>query len=197
VVAADQARMYGRTNSKFTFTVTGAPVNGEPVITCEAVATTPVGDYPIVVEPGTITSAGLVCVNSTLTVERAPLTVTAKSYSRNVGEQNPDFEVTYSAFKNREKAEDVILTQPSFECDATPESPAGEYEIRVFGAEAQNYDFTYVSGILTVIDPDGVRDLNLSTLNAKPSTLYDLSGRRVQQTPQRGVFIRDGKKVVK
>jgi hypothetical protein len=194
ITAADQQRIYGRNNSKFTFTVSGAPVNGEPAITCEAVATAPVGDYPIVVEAGSVTSSGLVCVNGTLTVEKAPLTVTAKSYTRNVGEQNPEFEVTYSAFKNREKAADVILVQPTIECDATPESPAGEYEIRVYGAEAQNYEFTYVNGTLTVIDPAGV-EATLTDSEKRAEKIYDLQGRRVKE-PQRGIYIRGNKKVI-
>ncbi|MBQ7494277.1 MAG: C10 family peptidase [Bacteroidaceae bacterium] len=202
VTAESASRVYGRTNSKLTYIVAGAPVNGEPTLTCEAVATTPVGDYPITVEAGGITSAGLQCVNGTLTVERAPLTVTAKSYTRNVGEPNPDFEVTYSAFKNREKADDVILVQPTLECDATSESPAGEYEIRVYGAEAQNYEFTYEPGILTVIDPDGVESLKFK-VESLAGAVYDLSGREIVNGKSvngklpRGVYIRDGKKIVK
>ena len=101
-----------------------------------------------------------------------------------------------------EKAADVVLIQPTLECDATPESPAGEYEIRVFGAEAQNYEFTYVPGILTVLPAeDAVRDL--SALHAQPSTIHDLSGREVVNSNSaarklnRGVYIIGGKKVVK
>ena len=154
-----------------------------------------VGTYDIVVAPGTITSEGLRCVNGTLTVEKATVTVTAKSYTRYETQPNPEFEVTYSSFKNREKAADVILVQPTLECDATPESPAGEYEIRVFGAEALNYEFNYVPGVLTVLPAnDAVR--NLPALNAKPSTLHDLSGRRLTTSPTKGVYLENGQKRV-
>ncbi|MBO4802807.1 MAG: C10 family peptidase [Bacteroidaceae bacterium] len=197
VTSQDQERIYGRANSKFTFEVTGAPINGDPALTCEADVTAPVGSYDIVVAPGTITSPGLQCVNGLLTVNPSPLTVTAKSYTRYEGEPNPEFECTYGSFKNREKAADVILVPPTMECDATPESPAGEYEIRIFGAEALNYEFNYVPGVLTVLpDKSAVRDL--STLNSKPSTLHDLSGRRVgKQNLKRGIYIIDGQKRVK
>lgn len=68
VTADDQERQQGRANRKFTFVVTGAPINGTPVLTCEATNTSPAGTYPINVLPGTITSEGLVCVAGTLTV---------------------------------------------------------------------------------------------------------------------------------
>ena len=68
VTADDQERQIGRANRKFTFVVTGAPINGTPVLTCEATTSSPAGTYPIMVEPGTITSEGLVCVAGTLSV---------------------------------------------------------------------------------------------------------------------------------
>ena len=191
VTADDASRIYGKTNSKFTYNVTGAPVNGEPTLTCTAEATTPVGDYEITVEPGTITTPALVTVSGKMTVERAPLNIIAKSYTRNKGEENPTFEVTYRSFKNREKA-DVLIQQPTIECDATPESPAGVYEIRVYGAEAQNYEITYENGTLTVLDPDGIQDIDADT--AQQAT-YDLQGRRVAK-PTRGLYIVGKKKQV-
>lgn len=194
VTAADQQRVYGRANSRLTFEVTGAPINGEPAVSCLADATTPVGEHPITVLPGTITSEGLVCVNGTLTVEPAELTVTAKSYTRNFHEENPVFEVTYKGLKNREKAEDILITPPTVECDATADSQPGTYEIRVFGAEAQNYVFVYEPGTLTILDVDAVRSISTA---AQPATIHDLTGRKVQRTTRRGVYVVDGQKVVR
>ncbi|MBR1593460.1 MAG: M6 family metalloprotease domain-containing protein [Alloprevotella sp.] len=45
-------------------------------------------------------------------------------------------------------------------------------------------------------DPDGISE-GLPLVNRHPSTIYDLQGRRLTREPQLGVFIRDGKKVVK
>ena len=192
VVTADSvARQYGRSNPKFTYDVVGAPVNGEPEFVVEAESNTPVGEYPIVVKAGGITTQGVEYKNGILTIEPALLTISAKSYSRNVGEANPEFEVNYPTFRNREKAEEVLLHEAVCECDATPDSPAGEYEIRVSGAEAQNYVFEYVSGTLTVIDPVGVRDIKGQSSR---DNWYDLSGRPVRNT-SRGIYINNGKKI--
>jgi len=193
VAAQASSRQYGRTNPKFTFELTGAPINGAPLLTVDAENTTPVGDYPIVVRPGTITTPRLQCQNGVMTIEPVPLTFTAKSYTRNIGEPNPEFEITYPTFRNREKAEEVLIHEPVAECDATPTSPAGEYEIRVSGAEARNYVFEYVSGTLTVVAPVGIQDI---TTDSSATELYDLSGRRIQQPNRRGLYLTRGKKAV-
>ena len=113
--------------------------------------TSPVGTYDIVVSRGTETNSNVTYVNGKLTIEPAPLTITAKSYSREEGEENPEFEVMYSGFKNNETSA-VLTKQPTVSCSATPESPAGVYEITVSGATAQNYDITHVNGSLTVTE---------------------------------------------
>ena len=154
--------------------------------------TAPVGTYPVTVEPGTVTSADLQFVEGTLTVTPAPVTVTAKSYIRNINEPNPEFEVIYSTLRNREKIEDVLTHEPVIECDATIDSPGGEYEIRVSGAEADNYEFVYVNGKLTINDPVGIHN---AKTDKNATELYDLGGRKVV-TPQRGVYIKDNHKVV-
>ena len=192
VTAEDASRLYGRSNPTFKYTVTGAPVNGAPVLTSDALATTPVGNYPIQVTAGGITTPDLLCVPGTLTIDKAVLTVKAKSYSRMMGEENPEFEITYSGFRNRETVE--VLTKPAIAtCEATPSSPAGDYEIVVSGAEAENYEFTYTPGVLTVEAPVGVRNINDDT----PATrdIYNLAGQRLTK-PVRGVNIIDKKKVI-
>lgn len=199
ITGANAARQYGRTLSTYGYTVSGAPINGEPVLTTETDATTVVGDYDILVAPGTVTSHNVQLVNGTLTVERAPITVTALSYTRAYGEENPTFEVKYSTLRNREKIADVLLKEPVIECDATKESYAGVYEIRVSGAEAQNYEFTYVAGKLTIEGgPDGIEAVDSKSVQADT---YDLNGRKVSDRQadkrqlQRGIYIRDKHKI--
>ena len=188
-------REYGRANPKTTFQVTGAPINGAPVFLFDfdTSVTAPVGEYPIVTNPGTITSPGLQCKNGVFLIKPAPATITATSFTRNFGEDNPEFTYTVGSLRNREKAEDILLAEPVIECDATPESPAGEYEIRVSGAEAQNYVFDYVPGTLTIINTVGVRDL---AGEQQSTTLYDLNGRPVvNRQAQKGVYINGNKKI--
>ena len=157
-----------------------------------SVATTPAGTYPIEVSTGSIVTKGVELRNGVFTVTKAPLTITAKSYTREQGQPNPTFELTYKTFRNKETAE-VFTKQPVITCDATPESPVGDYDIIVSGAEAQNYEFTYVNGKLTITASTGIAEVSNPTSHLSP--LYDMQGRKVK-TPQRGIYINNKKKVI-
>ena len=85
----------------------------------------------------------------TIDVDTAELTATADDKSRNFGEENPSFTITYSGFVNGDNAGD-INSAPSTSTYATADSPAGEYEIKVSGGSDDNYTFFYESGTLTV-----------------------------------------------
>ncbi|MBR1395374.1 MAG: leucine-rich repeat protein [Prevotella sp.] len=194
VVTGEASRVYGRSSTTFKMKVTGAPVDGEAAFECEAAGNSklPVGDYPITVLPGTITTANVTYREGVLTIEPAPVTITAKSYTRQVGEPNPAFEVTFSSFRNRE-TDTVLTVRPVVTCEATIDSPAGEYDIVPSGADALNYAFKYVSGKLTVVaNPDAIVSVEA---DGRLQTVYDLQGRRVA-TPRRGIYLRDRRKVV-
>ncbi len=196
VSARIATREYGRTNPTFVMAVMGAPVEGDAKFSCEAKSASPVGEYEIVVERGTVTTENVEFVPGVLNVTPAPLTITAKSYSRNIGEANPEFELEYTGLRNRETAATALTTQPTVTCAATAESPAGEYDIIVSDAEAPNYEITYVAGKLTVVDPVGINDTNMDSIDAN-APVYTLDGRRVDARHQRsGIYIRGGKKVV-
>lgn len=190
-------RNYGYSNTKLTYTVTGAPINGEPVLSCEVESASPVGEYPIAIEAGTITTSNVQLVAGIYTVKPAPLTVTAKSYTREIGEVNPQFEYEIKGFRNKETAE-VLIQLPVIECDATPDSPWGEYEIRVSGGQAQNYAFEYVNGTLTINPPVGVRDI--AGGKVANGRIYDLSGREVvngRTGKKKSIYIINGHRVVR
>ena len=182
-------RAYGDENPVFTFTVENGSIEGEPLIICEATKASPVGDYEIKIEKGTITNERLTLVSGTLTVEKAELIVKAKDAERMTGEENPTFEVEYEGWKNDEN-ETVLITKPTITCEATPESSAGTYDIVPAGGEAANYAFKYVNGTLNVIFYDAINALNAKNINAQR---YNLSGQRVNSN-YRGVVIVDGKK---
>ena len=150
------------------------------------------GQYPITVGVGTVTTPNAQIREGVFTVEPAKMTATATSYTREKGQPNPAFEVTYSAFRNRETAE-VFTQQPVATCDADEQSPAGTYEIRVAGGEAQNYIFTYVSGTLTITDATGIESVEESTPTVH--SYFDLQGRKVEK-PKKGLYIKNNKKVV-
>ena len=102
------------------------------------------------------------------TVNKAPLTVTAESFSVDYGETvaADDFWYSYSGFVNGED-EDVLTELPVIECEAASMLEAGEYPITVSGGEALNYEFKYEQGTLTVlqIPQTMVWDQDLSDLS--------------------------------
>lgn len=153
VTADNFTREYGDVNPAFTYTSSGGTLNGTPKISCSATKTSPVGTYTIKIDQGSVTNSDVTYVDGTLTITKAPLIITAKSYTRKQGEANPTFEVEYSGFKNGE-TESVLTKRPTASTTATTNSPVGTYDINVAGAEAQNYSITYVNGKLTITEKD-------------------------------------------
>lgn len=154
VTAKSYTRQYGEANPTFEYESVGKALEGTPKIICEATETTVVGIYPIVVEKGTVKNYNDSYVNGTLTITKAPLTITANSYTIKQGEPLPAFELTYVGFKNSET--DAVLTKkPTLSCAATSSSEIGTFDIRVGDAEAQNYDITSIAnGTLTIEEVD-------------------------------------------
>jgi hypothetical protein len=152
IVANNQSTVYGNAIPELTYTVTEGEADGVPELTCEATQTSPVGTYTIHISKGTLKNDEIKLIDGTLTINKAPLTITANSYTITQGDQLPEFEVTYSGFKNGED-ENVLKTKPTITCNATADSEPGSYEIIVDGADAANYDITYASGWLTIEKP--------------------------------------------
>ena len=164
-IANSYTREYGEANPTFEYTVEGEAVSGEPEIVCDATILSPAGEYPIIIKVGTVDGESVAYANGVLTITKAPLTIKAGTYSRKQGEENPEFTLTYEGFKNGE-TEAVLTTMPKVTCAATVASKAGEYAVVVSGAEAQNYEMTYVNGTLTVTwilgDANGDGNVNIS-----------------------------------
>jgi len=105
--------------------------------------------------------------NANFTINKAALTITAKSYTINQKDELPEFEVTYSGFVNGETSS-VLTTLPTVTCDATDSETAGDFDITPSGAVATNYSFNYVSGTLTI---DEVTSVSI-TLNSLGKGTY-------------------------
>ena len=197
IKAVSCTRQYGDENPVFEYETEGAPLEGEPELSCEATATSPVGTYDIVVKKGSVKNYNVTFIVGTLTIEKSPLTASVYNYSRDRGRENPEFEIYYSGFKNGED-ESVLITPPTATTTATKDSPAGEYPIVVSGGEAQNYDFVYVNGVLTVtvatylngvVEPGQSFDVytttgirvrtNTTTLRGLPRGMYVINGRKI------------------
>ena len=182
LIAKSYTREYGEANPVFEYTVEGNAVSGKPEIVCDATALSPAGEYPILIKSGTVTGGDIAYVNGVLTITKAPLTVKAGTYTRKQGEDNPEFTLTYEGFKNEETAA-VLTTPPTATTTATKASAPGEYPVTVSGGEAQNYEFSYVHGVLTVelilgdVNIDGKVDLAdakciVNHLVGKPNALF-------------------------
>ncbi len=186
VTAKSYSREYGEANPTFEYTTSGATLSGTPSITCAATATSPVGEYDIVASKGTVTNYNVTYVNGKLTITKAPLTITAKSYTIKQGDALPTFEADYSGFKNNETAS-VLTTQPTITTSATSASAPGTYDIVVSGASATNYDISYVKGTLTITKADEVvvtaKSYSRKYGEANPAFEYTTSGATLSGTP--------------
>lgn len=83
------------------------------------------------------------------TVKPAKLTAKVNNVTREYGEENPQFSISYSGFISGE-SESVLATQPTISTNATKTSNVGEYPITISGGSAANYDISYEFGVLTV-----------------------------------------------
>ena len=90
--------------------------------------------------------------NVTLTVNKAPLTVTANNASRAYGASNPTFTAAFKGFVNGDTSAHAVTGAPSLSTIATSKSAPGTYPITITqGAlAAANYSFQFVNGTLTV-----------------------------------------------
>lgn len=133
-------------------------------------------------------------VSQTLTVSKANLTVKAVDTTRNFGEANPPFNLTYSGFVLGETAAN-LQTQPTPITTATQSSAPGYYAITPSGGVSNNYNFVYTDGRLTVLPTSGTSSASIQAFQSSSNTvtvrvystepdlatvtLYDVTGKPV------------------
>jgi hypothetical protein len=160
VTADNQSRTYGAPNPALTYTFSGfkngdtaAVVSGSAAVSTTATSTSGVGSYPITVAKGSLfaTNYYFVFTSGTLTVGKAPLTVTADNKTRAYGASNPALTYTIAGFVNGDTAA-VVSGTPTLATTATPTSDPGTFPITVdvTPLSAANYSFVAVPGSLTV-----------------------------------------------
>jgi hypothetical protein len=92
-------------------------------------------------------------VDGTLTINKATLTVTADNKSKTYGDANPTLTYTITGYKNSENATSAGITgAAAISTLADQSSSVGSYTITsaANNLAANNYQFTYVDGTLTV-----------------------------------------------
>jgi uncharacterized repeat protein (TIGR01451 family) len=154
VTAANASRFYGDPNPAFTGTITGVR-NGDnitAIYSSVADPTSPVGFYaiiPTLVDPDSKLGNYAVTINSgSLSVNPAPLVVTAFNAGRFYGDPNPAFTGTITGIKN---SDNITATYSSI---ADPTSDVGNYPIVPALVDPDNklgnYAVTLNNGTLTV-----------------------------------------------
>jgi len=101
----------------------------------------------------------------TLTIEKAPLIITAKDTFKYQGSLNPIFLESYNGFVYGE-TNSVFNTPIIFNTSATSNSPVGDYAISISNVTALNYSITTVNGKLT-IRPQFPQTISFDSLSDK------------------------------
>lgn len=114
-----------------------------------------VGKYDIVASGAVSDKYEISYIPGTLTITKAPLSISAGNYTKKQGDAMPVFKASYAGFKNGEN-ESVLTKQPVFSCEANEASAPAEYAVTISGADAENYEISYEQGHLTVVEADAV-----------------------------------------
>ncbi|GEM_PF-4199168 len=167
LTADDQTRVYGESDPELSFSYAGF-VNGEdesdldsaPVPSTTATVASDVGSYPITFTAGTDRNYAFELVDGELSVTRAEIIAEVADATRNKGEDNPEFIISYTGFVNGDGVSDID-TAPMASTTATSESDRGTYDIVLSGGSDNNYSFNLQNGVLTVTGPVFTLPVNL------------------------------------
>jgi predicted outer membrane repeat protein len=160
IAANDQTKVYGAALPTLTASYSGFVGGDTPAIltTQPTPTTTALASSPVSGSPYTITVAGAVdpdysitYVPGRLTVTPAALTITANDQTKVYGAALSTLTASYSGFVNGDTSAS-LTTQPTLSTTAAADShvAGGPYAITVGGAADSNYTISYVAGSLTV-----------------------------------------------
>jgi hypothetical protein len=193
VTADSQARSYGVTNPPLTVSycsfVNGQDTNilrGSLGLSTEAATNSPVGVYPILVSPGTLsvvdTNYSLAFTDGILTVTQAVLMVKADDQTRVYGASNAPLTVSYSGFVNGQDT-NILSGGPELSTEAATNSPVGVYPIVVspgtLSVADTNYSLVLVDGTVTVVPSNSSNTVSSSqnpSMNGREVTFTAMVG---------------------
>jgi sugar lactone lactonase YvrE len=189
ITANPVSKTYGAALPALTYKLTGflngdgtATVHGAVALTTKATAASPAGTYPVACNSGAMTSDvyTLNCVNSTLTVNKAPLTVKGSYLGMTYGGAVPVLTYQLNGFVNGETAASVPGV-PALSSVVTSSTSVGVYPVSVAvgSLTAANYTISPSNGSITVQKAllKVVAAPQTSTYGAAlPTLTYTLSG---------------------
>ena len=159
---ANTTKVYGDANPEFNITYSGFRDGDSEVgfsvpasISTIVDNSSKVGKYDIVASGAVSDKYEISYIPGTLTITKAPLSISAGNYTKKQGDAMPVFKASYAGFKNGED-ESVLTKQPVFSCEANEASAPAEYAVTISGADAENYEISYEQGRLTVVEADAV-----------------------------------------
>jgi MBG domain (YGX type) len=158
LTASNATRTYGAANPPLNGLAAGGFVNGDGLsalggtLNCVTTATqvSSVGAYAITCAGLTSSNYTITFVPGLLTIEPAPLTISANNSSRQYGVANPPLNsVTATGFVN---GDTLSSLSGALVCTtlATSASPAGAYSITCLGLSSPNYSITFLPGTLSI-----------------------------------------------
>jgi streptogramin lyase len=156
ITANNQSSVYAQAIPALTITYSGF-VNGDNTTSLTTLATastmataaSPAGSYAITASGAVDPNYNIKYVQGSLTINKAPLTVTADNQTMNLGQAIPALTVSYNGFVNGDNSVS-LTTAATAATTATPSSPIGNYPITVSGAVDPNYTISYVAGTLKI-----------------------------------------------
>ena len=191
---ANTTKVYGDANPEFNITYSGFRDGDSEVgfsvpasISTIVDNSSKVGKYDIVASGAVSDKYEISYIPGTLTVTKAPLSISAGNYTKKQGDAMPVFKASYVGFKNGED-ESVLTKQPVFACEANEASAPAEYAVTISGAEAENYAISYEQGRLTVVEADAVivraKSYSRQYGDVNPVFEFETEGAALDGTPE-------------
>ena len=191
---ANTTKVYGDANPEFNITYSGFRDGDSEVgfsvpasISTIVDNSSKVGKYDIVASGAVSDKYEILYIPGTLTITKAPLSISAGNYTKKQGDAMPDFKANYAGFKNGEN-ESVLTKQPVFSCVANEASAPAEYAVTISGADAENYAISYEQGRLTVVEADAVvvraKSYNRQYGDENPVFEFETDGAALDGTPE-------------
>jgi hypothetical protein len=179
VTANDTIKTYGDVNPPLTLAYSGFEGSDTetslivvPTATTSATEFSDATTYDIVPDGGEATNYNFVYVNGSLIINKAPLNVTADDTSRNTGEVNPEFTLSYTGFKGDDGVS-VIDVLPTATTTADALSIAADYDIVPAGGSDNNYDLILHNGVLSISQATEISSTNTVEIRIYPNPSVD------------------------
>ena len=128
---------------------TAGSLTTPPTCSTTATSTSPVGSYPSTCSGAVDSNYDITYTAGSVSVGRAPLSITASSPAMAYGGAVPAITPIYSGLVAGDTAAS-LTTPPTCSTTATSSSPPGTYPSSCSGAVDSNYDITYSAGSVTV-----------------------------------------------